>query len=319
MTPTTLTQSQISMLIINNTLHTDKTAFLDYYRERAREHLEDAIRIYGQKQFKKCASSINKALVGTRNSMESAIEQHAEANKWPNETLLATILQNTYCNYVVMLETRNEVWPYEYMAFSRRIGELWEPFCKLLFDYPSNDARYFIPPLFAEVQRTLKRDLVTYIETLDISADQRKELLHYYEKVWTLVMSGEIKLELDCHINLNEDKYNIDFKSGFGSNEKGNTNRLLLVATIYKNLDQNYNCMLVVRSEEDTNNHYFQTLKKSGVWNAYCGRDSYDVLTKLSGYNLGQWIEENVTWEEDLSTSFVSHLKKTDLLNYLKW
>ena len=41
----------------------------------------------------------------------------------------------TYACYVVMLESRNEVWPYDYMAFSRRVGELWEPFCKLCLNF----------------------------------------------------------------------------------------------------------------------------------------------------------------------------------------
>lgn len=34
-----------------------------------------------------------------------------------------------YCTSVVSLEYRHRVWPYEYMAFSRRVGELWEKFC----------------------------------------------------------------------------------------------------------------------------------------------------------------------------------------------
>jgi hypothetical protein len=42
----------------------------------------------------------------------------------------------TYTNYVVMIEARNDTWPYDYMTFSRRIGELWEPFAKLCFRYP---------------------------------------------------------------------------------------------------------------------------------------------------------------------------------------
>ncbi|GAG80730.1 unnamed protein product, partial [marine sediment metagenome] len=58
-----------------------------------------------------------------------------------------------------MIESRNEVWPYEYMTFSRRIGELWEPFCKLCFDYPLKDLTLFIPPLFSEVKRKLTNEI----------------------------------------------------------------------------------------------------------------------------------------------------------------
>lgn len=32
----------------------------------------------------------------------------------------------TYSANIVMLEYCNKVWEYEYMAFARRIGELWE-------------------------------------------------------------------------------------------------------------------------------------------------------------------------------------------------
>jgi hypothetical protein len=46
-----------------------------------------------------------------------------------------------------------------------------------------------------------------------------------YQKVWILVTSGEIKLELDLHFENGENDFVVDFKSGFSSNEKGNTNR----------------------------------------------------------------------------------------------
>ncbi|WP_216354012.1 hypothetical protein, partial [Klebsiella pneumoniae] len=40
-----------------------------------------------------------------------------------------------YCYSVMSFEYRNVVWPYEYMAFSRRNGELWERFCKAAWDH----------------------------------------------------------------------------------------------------------------------------------------------------------------------------------------
>lgn len=85
-------------------------------------------------------------------------------NLWSNEQLLNEILLLTYASYVVMLEYRNKVWKYEYMAFARR--------------------------------------------------------------------------------------------SGFSSNEKGNTNRLLLVASIYNSLGEIEKTLLFVRQSEDENNHY---------------------------------------------------------------
>ena len=52
-----------------------------------------------------------------------------------------------YCISVVSLEYRHKVWPYEYMAFSRRNGELWERFCSASWDCPSRTgvARIEVP------------------------------------------------------------------------------------------------------------------------------------------------------------------------------
>lgn len=47
--------------------------------------------------------------------------------------------------------------------------------------------------------KNLKSQIKKYIDTLPISEAQRNELINYYEKVWLLVDSGEISLELDFH------------------------------------------------------------------------------------------------------------------------
>lgn len=112
-------------------------------------------------------------------------------------------------------------------------------------------------------------------------------------------------------------KYVVDFKSGFGSNEKGNTNRLLLVASIYHNLEENYGPLIFVRSEE--NNNYFNTLKNSGIWSAFSGADTYEQLKKYSGYDVRAWIDTNIKWSEDLDSDFIKHLEKNDLIQYLTW
>jgi hypothetical protein len=75
-----------------------------------------------------------------------------------------------------MLETRNDVWNYEYMTFSRRIGELWEPFCKLCFSYPINNVALFIPPLFSDVKRKLSDEIEVYIDKLKISTNEKRAI-----------------------------------------------------------------------------------------------------------------------------------------------
>jgi hypothetical protein len=205
------------------------------------------------------------------------------------------------------------------MSFSRCIGELWERFVRIPFSYSVTDISPFVPPLFAEVRADLRQEIEEYIWKLPLSDDKKNDLLAYYEKVWVLVESGEISLQLDLHATIKGTKVNIDFKSGFGSNEKGNTNRLLIVATIYNNLEDEYQNVLLVRAREDLNNHYFRILRDSEVWQAYCGEEAYGKIGDFTGFDLRGWISENIDWEHDLFTQTVRHLSKNNLMGYLEW
>jgi len=220
-----------------------------------------------------------------------------------------------------MLEYRHSIWPYEYMAFSRRIGELWESFVGTCFHYPvATNLSLEIPPLFSDVRNQLNQEIEAYIDSLPLSDPQKAELKDYYRKVWLLVDAGEIKLELDMHFLKGKEHFNVDFKSGFSSNEKGNTNRLLVVASIYTNIiASDYRNLLLVRSPEEDNNHYLQTLKNSGLWEVSCGVDSYAAIGDLVGFDLHNWIEENVDWQTDLGATMYTDLESTDLTKYLQW
>ena len=218
-----------------------------------------------------------------------------------------------------MLDLRNQVWPYEYMAFSRRIGELWEQFVYIPFAYAVTNISPFVPPLFSEVRSNLRQEIEEYIQELPLSPKEKAELMEYYEKVWVLVDSGEISLQLDLHATIEGTRVNIDFKNGFGSNEKGNTNRLLMVATIYQNLEEEYENVLLVRAREDLNNHYFQTLKNSEVWQAFCGEDACHKIGDYTGFDLRRWISSNIDWGNDLLPETVTQLSENNLMGYLEW
>lgn len=296
-----------------------KRTHLNYFRERAAETLATLQREIGARNYKDLASAINKASAETTRHVTSTIESTAQNDHWSASDRLEAVLAATYASYVVMLEFRNQVWPYEYMAFSRRIGELWESFVRTAFDSAPSGLSYFVPPLFSDVRTTLKQELTQYIEALPIAEAQKTDLLRYYEKVWLLVDSGEINLELDLHFSLGAQRFNVDLKSGFGSNEKGNTNRLLMVATIYKNLELPYENFLLVRAAEDRNNHYFRTLRDSGVWTALCGAEAYAKMADFTGFDLGSWVAENIDWSADLDPDTYNHFRKSDLVGYLEW
>lgn len=302
---------------IDKTLKDNKTELLAYFRDRASEFLTEIKQKFAETQSDKRARAINECLNETKSKLITTILQQAEKENWTHQEKLECLLMITYCNIVVMIESRNSVRLYEYMDFSRRVGELWDPFCKLCFYYPVNDVLLFIPPLFSEVKKKLTDEIVDYINNLNISPEEKEELKKYYEKVWSLVTSGEIQLELDLHFVSQGQKYVVDFKSGFGSNEKGNTNRLLLVASIYKNLSESYKCLLFVRAEE--NNSYFNTLKNSGIWEAYCGSEAYVKIKEYSGYDLKSWIDTNMDWANDFKPETITHFQEQNLLQYLLW
>ena len=77
--------------------------------------------------------------------------------------------------------------------------------------------------------------------------------------------------------------------------------------------------MLFVRSSEEQNNHYLQTLKKSGLWDVYCGLQTYQKIKEFTSFDLGKWMKQNVLWEKDFDEKMYAHLKKNNLIQYLEW
>lgn len=296
----------------------DKTELLRYFRLRSKEIMSELDSKYSTKDFKEKSRAFNKAIVETRDNLSQIVFSTAMEENWRKNELLSLQLLIFYTSGVVMLEERNEIWQYDYMSFSRRIGELWEPFCKICFKYSISNIKQFVPPLFSDVKLKLTSEIEEYVDSLNLTDLQKAQLKDYFAKVWSLVSSGEIKLELDLHFIEGMTHYVADFKSGFGSNEKGNTNRLLLVGTIYRNIiGDEYNCVMFVRS--DKNNNYLNTLRNSGVWNVYCGDEAYGQIEKFTSFNLKKWISENVDWQKDFSAEMSSFVEEHNLSQYLIW
>lgn len=302
---------------ITHDLKDDKAALLRYFRNRAAEEIQYLESEYKANEYREKTRALNHYLIQSRDNMTTAIKETAHAEQWSRIDTLECILMVVYTNDVVMLEARNSIWAYDYMAFSRRIGELWEPFCKVCFNYPLTGIRPYIAPLFLDVKRDLTNEIKDFISGLGITDSEKNQLNKYYDKVWSLVTSGEIKLECDLHFTDGRTKYVVDFKSGFGSNEKGNTNRLLLVGAIYKGMEQNYKCMLFVRAEQ--NNHYLNTLEHSGVWTASCGNEAYNRIQEYTGYDLRGWIDRHLSWMDDFAPAMAQHIESNNLQEYLAW
>ena len=309
----------MSELIISNILN-DKSKLLEYYRNRSHELIAESKQVFPDADYKRRASYLNKGIRQAKENLIKTLRQKSRSEGWRRKAILPAMLMITYTNYVVMLEARNEVWHYDYMAFTRRIGELWEPFCLLCWEYSfDNTLSYFAPPLFSDVKQKLTDEIRSLINSLEIDQRQKTELIRYYDKIWALVTSGNIKLKLDLHFQQGTSKFVVDFKSGFSSNEKGNTNRLLLVASAYRMLGEEYKCLMFVRSREDQNNRYLQTLKDSGLWEIYCGIETHEKIYEFTGFDLGNWQKENLTWDQDFDHRMYNYLKQHQLIQYLQW
>ena len=91
-----------------------------------------------------------------------------------------TASNDVQSNGLSMRKTSPSSKPYDYMAFARRIGELWEPFCKLPFEYPVKTLKIIEPPDFDKVQAGIKKQTKDYISKLDITEEERRMLSYYY-------------------------------------------------------------------------------------------------------------------------------------------
>lgn len=306
---------------INKTILQNKKALLNYFRNRSREILNELTKEYGRANYKKITQKLQPALKSSRDNFIRVALQKAEKEKWSKEDILSGLLMLHHTCNVLIIDSRHSVWPYEYMTLSRRVGELWESFISVCFHHPvADDLEIVVPPLFSDVRDSLHEEVISFIKELKLTNQQKTDLIKYYGKVWMLVDAGEIKLELDMHCKKQNINYNIDFKSGFSSNEKGNTNRLLVVASIYKNIiDSPFQNLMMVRSSEDENNHYLQTLKRSDLWDVTCSDETYVSLGNIVGFNLKNWIEINIDWENDLNKATIDDFSRDDLLKYFKW
>ncbi|WP_037475012.1 hypothetical protein [Sphingobium sp. ba1] len=254
------------------------------------------------------AQQVNALVAEERDNLSASILQMWEVDRGT----AALVIQ--YCCTVAGLEYRHQVWPYEYMAFSRRIGELWEAFCRTAWTYPADTTVVRMDaPNFAEVRKALLQRITANLGT----HDKAKEVMTDVSTLFEIV--GEINMKEDEVFRKADIPYVIDFKSGFGSNEKGNMLRLLTVGRAYHIWDHRTKLMLLVRQDE--NNNYLKVLRRSNLWEVYTGADTYKKIEEITGADIQLVRDEVIDWRDDLSDGFYRYLKNqpTDLTSYLVW
>ena len=214
-----------------------------------------------------------------------------------------------YCGVVHNIQQRHLLRPFEYMDFSRRVGELWQKFCASAWDFtPRKELQIYHPPKFEEIKIKVLEELS---KTLEADAYTRVNALA------TLI--PEINLKEDMTYTINEELKVVDFKSGFGSNEKGNTHRLLIVANAYKFISPNTKCYLLVRQTE--NNNYLQVLANSNLWEVKVNKVAYDFMATETGVAVNEVVQVCNDILEDMSDAPRKDLEKSvsGLKKYTNW
>jgi hypothetical protein len=203
---------------------------------------------------------------------------------------LDEILKYEYAYICAALNLRNQVWEYNFMDFSRRIGELWESFCKAAFR--NAPLKMYEPPKFTEI----------------------KKQLNIPEKLMPLI--GDINLRQDVSFHHNKRLYVVDLKGSFNSNEKGHIERLVRVGVLYGLWRPRSKRLILVR-EPDDNNHYLQKL--SSCWEVYSGHDAYEKIKEITNVDLKCWVKKHVKFQHHLDDKILTVIRKQKLEKYLMW
>jgi len=225
------------------------------------------------------------------------------------------LLMNNYCCSLSMLETRHKLHPYVDIEFSRRIGELWEKFCKVSLNNPFSRISESNPINISVFYDQLSKDMQPNSATASPKNTPQNTTFHLLKD-----LLGDVDLTLDYSgKDANDQLIGIDFKSGFGSNEKGNTQRILQVGKIYQYIAPHVQLKLVIRQND--NNNYLSKIENSGVWGVVTGRKSYAYLSKISGCDILSFVNNEVNFEADMDSAIYQDLgsKVKNRDRYLDW
>lgn len=221
-------------------------------------------------------------------------------------------LRNFYCYSVSMIETRDRFYPYNEIEYSRRNGEMWEKFATLCLINPDSS----IKEISTEANKNFRTKITQSIENMAVQ-NNGNELRKF--KAFILSLVDGINLDIDFVGLKNGILIGIDFKSGFSSNEKGNTTRILKVGAAYSFAEIDIKLYLLVR--QSLNNSYLDKISESSDWEVYTGTEAYKILEELSGQNIRSFVEKEVNFMSDFLPAVGVRLRKNvaGIEKYTQW
>ena len=286
------------------TLEEYKQNCLDYLHRKIPLAIDDVQAQGLSKQ--KCAKAVNGLITNHHKILKSQIlPTLSKAERQQRQIVLQ------YCASVAYLEYRHAVWPYEYMALSRRVGELWEKFCSSAWDFPErSDVKRISPPSFEPVLDQIRESLLR--ATRD---NNSVTVAGIFDDLRDVI--GVVNMKEDEVFTVGDTPYVIDFKSGFGSNEKGNMLRIRAIGKAYRLWNSGVRLLLLVRQE--SNNNYLNVIKREQLWEVYCGSRAYSMIDQLTGSNIELIRKSIIDFKSDLSQNLWNEFESTELTNYLRW
>ena len=217
-----------------------------------------------------------------------------------------------YCRTVVALECRHHVWPYNAIDFARRVGERWERFCAAA--WAGADAAVITRldlPAFPDIRADLRRRIAERVP----EPEARRAVLVDVDRL--LRIGGEPNIRADLSFRLRGRAHVIDFKSGFGSNEHGNKERIVAIGNALQIWDPAIRLLLLVRQER--NNHYLRAIAQGGVWEVVCGDAAYDTIAGITGADVAEVRRGAVDFGADLAPTLHRHLRDIGAADCLAW
>ena len=276
-----------------------KSGLLEHFRGVIEERVQELSELDCSDAAKRVNDFCNAAL--------SDLEGKIANLESDNSHKLHSILTVFYSYLVVMIESRNHYRSYDKISLTRRLGEQWDKMMKFCFTYSPSDLEIVEPVDFSIIIEGIRCRLTERYGRDD--ADVTFLL--------SIIGASNISLKLDLHCKQDENRYHIDFKNSFNSNEKGNTNRLLTVAEILAQSSEQNNCLMLVRSEE--NNNYLERIRNSENWEVCCGNIAYRRIQEITGFDIGTWMDENVDFENDFDEETVTFFRQEGLIDDVDW
>lgn len=186
----------------------------------------------------------------------------------------------------------------------RRMGYFWEEACTIVL---KNSSTEDLSNVILEIDTIIDLIEKNSDGMSEESKDKLRESIQILNEI-DIVREGE---ELaDLSINHNENKYAIQFKWRFRSNDAKTVRQIANSAKILKELG--YKPIMLIRKPYEKNLDTPLTRFEKAGWELKCGEESVEFIENISDFEFKDWVDKNVDFWNLLSN-------QQEYLNSVGW